>query len=85
MNINELITALESQAKEKGLSRTQLAAQLGISENYLYRIKTGSRRAGHKLLTAIRREFPSLKPLIWEYEESLVKPHQPEPVETIAV
>jgi len=71
MTINDLIKALEDQAKTQSLTRTQLAARLGISENYLYRIKTGSRRAGHKLLTAIRREFPNLKPLIWEYEEDL--------------
>jgi len=71
MTINDLIKALEDQAKTQSLTRTQLAARLGISENYLYRIKTGSRRAGHKLLTAIRREFPNLKPLIWEYEEDI--------------
>lgn len=75
--IKDLIEALEKQAKEKGLTRTQLAARLGISENYLYRIKTGNRKAGHKLLTAIRREFPNLKPLIWEYEESLAHPREP--------
>lgn len=71
--MNDLLEAMEAQTKAKGLSRTQLAALLGVSENYLYRIKSGSRRPGHKLLTAIRREFPNLKPLIWEYEESLAK------------
>jgi len=73
MTIHNLIEAVEAQGKEKRLTRTQLAACLGISENYLYRIKAGDRRPGHKLLTAIRREFPNLKPLIWEYEESLIK------------
>lgn len=70
--INELIKALENQAEANGLSRTQLAAKLGVSENYLYRLKDNSRKPGIKLLTSIRREFPGLKPLIWEYEESLI-------------
>lgn len=73
MSMKDLIEALEAQAKSKNLSRTQLAALLGISENYIYRIKSGDRRPGHKLLTAIRREFPNLKPLIWEYEEQLAR------------
>jgi len=71
--LDELLEALETQAKARELSRTQLAATLGVSENYIYRLKNGNRKPGIKILTAIRREFPNLKPLIWEYEESLVR------------
>ncbi len=69
--LKKLLDAIEQQGKERGLSRTQLAALLGISENYLYRLRNGDREPGLDFLTAVRRAFPGLKPLIWEYEESL--------------
>ena len=70
--VQNLLEALEDQAKKQGLSRTQLAAKLGISENYMYRIKKGERKPGIDFLTAIRREFPELKELE-EYLESLAQ------------
>jgi transcriptional regulator with XRE-family HTH domain len=62
-----LIEAVEQAGKKRGLSRTQLAAKLGVTENYFYRIKAGDRKPGAKVLSAIMREFPQLQPLVLEY------------------
>ena len=67
MLINELTNEIEKLAKSKDLTRTQLAALLGISENYLYRIKKGDRNPGRGLLSAIIREFPELQSEVLDY------------------
>jgi predicted transcriptional regulator len=71
MNAAELMNSLEKQARKLELSRTQLAVRLGISVNYIYRIKDGSRNPGPKFMRAVRREFPVLKNLTYLYEDSL--------------
>jgi transcriptional regulator with XRE-family HTH domain len=71
MNAAELVESLEKQAVKVNLTRKQLAIRLGISVNYIYRIKDGSRKPGPKFLRAIRRELPSLKELTYLYEDSL--------------
>jgi len=45
-----------SEIREKSaLTRSEFAALLGVSENYLYRVETGSRKPGMKLLWQISK------------------------------
>jgi transcriptional regulator with XRE-family HTH domain len=60
----ELIEELEKKKDLKGWSRTQLAAALGVSENYFYRIKDGSRKPGAEFLRAVINLFPDMEAVV---------------------
>lgn len=72
MDIKEYIRMIEEHGTQRGLTRTQLAAALNISENYLYRLKNGDRKPGIDFLTSAKRFSPEVKLLTQEYEDSLI-------------
>lgn len=62
MLLVKLLDALQHLQVERGLTRTGLAAELGVSEAYLYRLRNGTRGPGVDFLKAIVRTFPDLIP-----------------------
>jgi predicted transcriptional regulator len=65
----ELLDKLEEKRIKSGWSQTDLASHLGISGNYLYRLRVGDRRPGMDFLSTVMHEFPDLKPLVVRYME----------------
>jgi transcriptional regulator with XRE-family HTH domain len=66
----ELLDKLEEERVKNGWSQTDLASKLGISGNYLYRLRAGDRNPGVPFLSIVMREFPHLKPLVISYMEN---------------
>lgn len=71
--LKQLMAEIKKTADERGYSNTVLAAKLDISTVQIHRLKTGKARPNIDLLTKIKAEFPELRDLVLEYEESLVK------------
>lgn len=77
--MNQLIEALSKYQQGAGLSTCQLANKLGINFTHLYRLKSGERTPGAKVIRAIVRHLPQLK---GDALISLSNNHPPERHET---
>jgi len=67
----ELLDKLNEIRIANKWSQTDLASKLGISGNYLYRLRAGDRKPGVDFLSTVINEFPALKPLVDGYIESV--------------
>jgi transcriptional regulator with XRE-family HTH domain len=65
----ELLDKLEEIRIKNNWSQTDLASHLGVSSNYLYRLRAGDRNPGIDFFSTIMREFPELKPMAIKYIE----------------
>ena len=66
--LKSLVEALWVKSKEPGMSITKVAAKCDVSESYIYKLRDGSCKANiTKFLQAIVREYPDLKPLVFDY------------------
>lgn len=62
-----LLERLEQIQKASALSDIKFAARLGITRVSWWNIRTGGREIGPKVLAAVMREFPDLKPFVLDY------------------
>jgi len=74
--LTKLTEGLDSIRQSQNLSVSAFADRLGISYAEVRAIRCGSRRPGHKTLSAIMRTFPELTLLVLEYLQDGGRPRR---------